>query len=41
MEKSVLCRLNSVSEKYPGKTAFRDTENSLTFGEFNELTRSV
>lgn len=41
MEKSVLCRLNSVSKKYPDKTAFKDPENSLTFGGFNALTRSI
>lgn len=41
MEKSVLCRLNSVAKKYPDKTAFKDPDNSLTFGEFNNLTRSI
>ena len=41
MEKSVLCRLNAAAEKYSTKTAFKDPENSLTFGEFNGLTKSI
>ena len=41
MEKSVLCRLNAAAEKYPEKTAFKDPEKSLTFGEFNDLTKSI
>ncbi len=41
MEKSVLCRLNSASAKYPDKIIFKDPDNSLTFAEFNELTRSI
>ena len=41
METSVLCRLNSAVEKYGDKVAYKDTENSLTFRQFNELTRSI
>lgn len=41
METSVLSRLNSVSEKYCDKIAFRDTENSITFAQFNDLTRAI
>lgn len=41
METSVLCRLNAVAARYPGKTAFKDPENALTFAQFNDLTRSV
>ena len=41
METSVLCRLNSAVEKYGDKIAYKDPENSLTFSQFNELTRSI
>ena len=41
METSVLCRLNSAVEKYGDKIAYKDPENSLTFRQFNELTRSI
>ena len=41
METSVLCRLNVAVEKYGDKVAYKDTENTLTFRRFNELTRSV
>ncbi len=41
METSVLCRLNYAVEKYGDKIAYKDPENSLTFRQFNELTRSI
>ena len=41
METSVLCRLNSAVEKYGDKIAYKDPENSLTFSQFNDLTRSI
>ena len=41
METSVLCRLNFAVEKYGDKIAYKDPENSLTFRQFNELTRSI
>ncbi len=41
METSVLCRLNSAVERYGDKIAYKDPENSLTFRQFNELTRSI
>ena len=41
MEKSVLCRLNSAAAKYPDKIIFKDPDNSMTFAEFNGLTRSI
>lgn len=41
METSVLLRLNSIAERYADKMMLRDSENSLTFARFNEITRSV
>ena len=41
METSVLCRLNAAAEKYHDKIMFKDHENALTFGQFNELTKAI
>ena len=41
METSVLCRLNRTAKSYADKIAFKDSENALTFGEFNALTKAV
>ncbi|MBR1483753.1 MAG: AMP-binding protein [Ruminococcus sp.] len=41
METSVLCRLNAAVQKYGSKIAFKDNDNTLTFSEFDALTRSI
>lgn len=41
METSVLCRLNAAVKNYGDKIAFKDNDHSLTFAQFNELTRSI
>ena len=41
METSVLCRLDRTAKAYADKIAFKDSENALTFGEFNALTKAV
>ena len=38
---SVLCWLDSTAEKFPDKTIFTDSSQSLSFGEFNKLTKSI
>lgn len=41
MTKTVLDWLNSTAVKYAEKVLFNDTENTLTFGKFDEFTKSV
>lgn len=41
MNTSVLDWLNLTAEKYSDKVAFTDSEKSITFSEFNEVTKSV
>ena len=41
METSILLRLDSTAERYADKVMLSDSENSLTFARFNEITRSV
>ena len=41
MEKSVLCRLNSAAIKYTDKIIFKDSKTCLTFGGFNDITKSI
>ena len=41
MYTSVLNWLDDTVRQYPEKTAFSDQESSLTFAEFNNLTRSI
>lgn len=41
MNHSVLNWLDSTAEKYADKTAFIDSNNKITFGEFNKISKSV
>lgn len=41
MSKSVLAWLDETASKYSSKMLFNDTENSVTFRQFNEITKSV
>lgn len=41
MNETVLKWLDHTAAARPGKVAFTDSERSITFGEFNQITRSV
>ena len=41
MENSVIARLDRTAAAYPEKIIFKDSASSLTFSEFDRLTRSV
>ncbi len=41
METSVLDRIDAAALRYADKVAFKDSERSLTFGEFDRLTKAV
>ncbi|MCQ4022542.1 MULTISPECIES: amino acid adenylation domain-containing protein [unclassified Ruminococcus] len=41
MNISVLDWLNCTAEKYPNKTAFSDSEKSISFSEYNRYTKSI
>ena len=41
MQTSVLERLDYVAKSYADKVMFKDPENSLTFRQFDELTKSI
>ena len=41
MQTSVLERLDHVAAVYTDKVMFKDPERSLTFGQFDKLTKSI
>ena len=41
MQTSVLERLDCSAARYADKVMFKDPQNSLTFGEFNKLTKAI
>ncbi|MBR6236920.1 MAG: AMP-binding protein, partial [Firmicutes bacterium] len=41
MERSVLGRLDRAARLWPDKTMLKDSERSLTFSEFSELTKRI